>query len=63
MTKVNKSKARKLYNSGISIFLSNGIELNIKEGINLQWGNEKDFEYICKDYKFFNKRNPIFFNK
>ena len=69
MKKVTKVQAKKLYNEGKSIYLSNESPfsspraINKREGVDLQWGNEKDFDEIVKDWKHFNKKNPTYYVK
>ena len=69
MAKITKAQAKKLYNSGKSVYLSNGSPfstpraINKKDGVSLQWGTEYDFDAIVKDWRFFNKKNPKFSTK
>ena len=69
MIKVTKASAKKIYNSGKSIYLSSGSPfstpraINKRDGVDLQWGVERDFDAIVKDFKFFNKKNPTFYTK
>ena len=57
---VSYQEAKNLYNEGKIIVLSDKIKINNKDGVNLQWGNETDFDFIVDDYKFWNKKMPIF---
>jgi hypothetical protein len=69
MKKVTKIQAKKIYNDGKSVYLSNESPfsspraINKKDGVNLQSGNETDFEEIVKDWKYFNKKNPSYYVK
>jgi hypothetical protein len=57
--KISKKEAEKLFNNNKTIYLSNGNSkraINKKDGVNLQWGIEYDFNEIVKDFIFFNKK-------
>jgi len=56
---ISKKEAERLFNDNKTIYLSNGNSkkaINKKDGVNLQWGIEYDFNEIVKDFIFFNNK-------
>jgi translation elongation factor P/translation initiation factor 5A len=66
LKKITKLQAEILYNEGENIYFLNKDSIskpriiNKKDGVNLQWGLETEFNEIVKDYKFWNKKNPTY---